>query len=233
MDSNLMSKTNQEYLDSYIKNEVNNFFNDLSSDKVIKEIEDSRNALIQSFDKINFVVKHGKDFKIDSDSNTNTKKGSEVELSGFTKNLLYDEYEYSVDYIKENSSSFYSDLDTSINFSNPIFTSTDIEDILKYVIKNKTTDIISLFTNDAIYTDKILVNMAKSLGKYTKDLYTGKKFKFKKYKAISENTNLNFDISTINDNISETDVIFVDGIKLNQPIVEVSDKLNYYKITLQ
>ncbi len=233
MDSNLMSKTNQEYLDSYIKNEVNNFFNDLSSDKVIKEIEDSRNALIQSFDKINFVVKHGKDFKIDSDSNTNTKKGSEVELSGFTKNLLYDEYEYSVDYIKENSSSFYSDLDTSINFSNPIFTSTDIEDILKYIIKNKTTDIISLFTNDATYTDKILVNMAKSLGKYTIDLYTGKKFKFKKYKAISENTNLIFDISTINNNISETDAIFVDGIKLNQPIVEVSDKLNYYKITLQ
>lgn len=231
MDATLINKTDNDYLYKYLETELSVIFDDLTNNSQILSIEESRDELIKSIDKVNFIVKHGKDFLINSDTSTNTTKGTEVTLSGFTKNLLYDEYVYGVNYIKENTTKFYEDLDSSIDFNNPTFTTNDLSDILKSLLKDKKAQIISIFTDKKIYNDSVINKMKKSLDKYFTNLIEPKKFTFKKYKEIVENKNLTFTIDTSNE-VTSTDAIYVDGEKINKSPIIVKDKLNFYKLKL-
>lgn len=233
MDTILINKTNEEYLQKYLETTLTKIIDEISSDKTVSDIENSRDELIKSLDNVNFIVKFGKDFKINSDTATNSTKGTEITLSGFTKDLLYDEYKYGVEYIKTNTSKLNDELDTTIDFNNPTFTNTDISDILKVLLFDKKTEILALFTDTKIYTEKVKKKMDNSLTSFFGKKPTDKKFTTTTYKEQKENPNLKFDISNENDAITSSDTIFVDGKKLNQSPNLVTDKLNYYKLKLQ
>jgi len=230
MDSSLITKTNDEYLYKFLEKEVSTIFDDMTNNSQIYAIENSRDELIKSIDNVNFIVKHGKDFMMMPDKSTNTNVGTQVTLSGFTKNLLYDEYSYGIDYINNNTSKLYEDLDTTINFNNPTFTTSDVSEIMKSILKNKKNNLLNIFTDRSLYNDNVLKKMSNSLDKFFNDSPTEKKFKLGKYKDYVEKI-LSYTINTTTD-ANPSDTIYVDGDKINKSPILVKDKLNYYKTKL-
>jgi len=93
-------------------------------------------------------VKYGYDVKIDKDVLT---QGT---LSGFTYDLLYDEYENCVNYIQENTDKLYEDLDTTINFNTPDISTDTLSELLSVLLKEEDrSDFIAVFSGDTIIFD--------------------------------------------------------------------------------
>ena len=210
-----------ELLKPYLKKTIESLIDELTDKPTLGDFEKTRNSLISSIDKLNFVVKYGKDFK------TEDKKGTEVTLSGFTANLLYSEYDDCIDYIKTNSTKFYEDLDDSINFINPTITDNDLSDILSVWLQDKKTEIIKLFESDTtIFDERTRNNLSKRLDKFI-NVPKEKKFNFKKFKERKNKKEIKFSISGSNE-VTSGDIL-TDSNKLNSKKVSVTDKLNYYK----
>ena len=155
-------------------------------------------------------------------------KKYEIELSGFTRNLLYNEYSYCIDYINNNNVKLYSDLDTTINFKQPIFTTQDVSDILSVLLQTDKNTILELFKTDTkFYDSKTVSNFEKSFDKYI-TIPSTKNFKFDKIKPRKNDNNVFYDIS--NETETSDSGLIEEGIKLNSSKVDVTNNLNYYKI---
>ena len=205
-----------------VKELVNKKLDDLLEEKTIKEYELIRNKLISSLDPLNFLTKYERDFKIFKG------KKYEIELSGFTRNLLYNEYSYCIDYINNNNVKLYSDLDTTINFKQPIFTTQDVSDILSVLLQTDKNTILELFKTDTkFYDSKTVSNFEKSFDKYI-TIPSTKNFKFDKIKPRKNDNNVFYDIS--NETETSDSGLIEEGIKLNSSKVDVTNNLNYYKI---
>jgi hypothetical protein len=210
-----------ELLKPYLTKTIETILNELVEKQTITDFEKTRNSLISTLDKLNFVVKYGKDFKM------NGVKGYEATLSGFTANLLYNEYDDCINYISTNHSKFYDDLDNSINFINPVITSNDLSDLLSVLLQDKKTEIIKLFESDmTIFDERTRNNLSKRLDKFIV-IPKEKNFKFKKFKKRKNNKEIKFSINTETEVTSGT--IIEDAKKINSSKVSVTEKLNFYK----
>jgi hypothetical protein len=224
--TNAVPKANN-YLKEYLISFVTDRVGQMTSEKNIASIEDLRNELIKSLDKANFVIKYGYDAKLDDTQTEATK----ADLSGFTYNLLYSEYNSCIDYIVKNSAQFYDGLDTSINYNNAMLSLstsefTTIMKSLLYPVDSKTF-IKECFGKDqttfnSTLTDKI-ESKYKSFVKETKS----KLFKFSKF-TENNNKNLNFNIILPQSKITDSTIVD-EIIKLNKTPNDVIKELNYYR----
>jgi hypothetical protein len=213
-----------EYLDSFIKQTIDY----LNSDTNLKSIESLRDNLVSSLDNVNFIVKYGYDAKLDEGKTTGTR----ADLSGFTANILYDEYSTCIDYINKNSDKFYEDLDVSINYSNATTKLTDeqFSNIMKDLLSRvPSTEFMSnTFGKDTtVFNGDLTKKLEKAYTKFV-NVTSQKEFKVTKFKERARDIDVIFEITT--ESLIDDNSIVNELISLNKtPNIPINE-LNYYKI---
>jgi len=219
------TKLVKDYLALFITEKID----DMNSDTNLQSIEKSRTDLIQSLDKVNFIVKYGYDVKL----NENKNEANKGILSGFTYDQLYNDYSSCIEYITKNSDQFYEDLDISINYSNAIDSLSDeqfsniMSDLLSTV--SSTEFISKTFGKDTILFD---VKLTEKLSKRYENFVNKtdvKKFKFSKFKERARDIDLIYDVTMPEPVITDSNIID-EIIKMNKtPNIPINE-LNYYRV---
>jgi len=211
----------KDYLTIFIKDTIDK----IKLNQDIKDFEEVRDDLIINFDRVNFIVNHGYDAKLSKDDET---KATKAELSGFTYNMIYKEYSSCIDYIEKNSSKFYTDIETTINYDNPveIISNNDFKKIISELLYsvNGTTFMKEVFSKDEkTFDDRLIEKLTKTYNKFV-DKIEPKKFKNSKF--VSNNkTKLEFGITE-----SDADTSIIEELKkLNTSPNSVTNKLNFYR----
>lgn len=214
-----------ELLQPYFIKVIEKKINSITEKDQIKDFLKVRNEIIQTLDGLNFLVKYGYDVKM-----PDSTKAIKGELSGYTYNLLYDEYENCIDHFTNNSDKLYEDLDTSINFNSPTITTNTLSEFLSVLLKKEDkSDFKSVFAVDTtIFDTNTVEKMEKKFDSFISDEIKDKKFKFKKLKKRKNDKEISFKVteSDITDNniISEAKKL---KSKNNVPVS--GNKLNYYR----
>jgi hypothetical protein len=206
-------------LNTLIEEEVNKM-----SEVDLKDIGEKRNNLIKTLDNLNFVVNYGYDVSLIS------QKTNEISLSGFTSNLLYDEYSSCIELLDESSSKFYEDLDTtSLNFYNPEIDNDLLKTLLSVLLKDRKMEILdTLKVDSTIINDNTQSKLLKKLDKFFNVSFKNKNFKIKIPKRKKENE-LKFTI------LSQNELTDVDAknsaikTKSTKPTKIINNKLNYFR----
>jgi len=198
---------------------TSNIIDKFTENSNLKDVESARNLLINTFDKVNFLVKNQFDGTIDGTTFNYSN------LSGFTSAAFYSEYSNVVDYIKNQNSDFEGALDNSFDFRTDSLTDDQFLEILSILLqgqKDKIVEAYRSFTTDEIADkiDEILVDFIQT--PKPKKLNLGNFPKRKNSKDI---------VYTI----SSTDYLTDDTIKTNllnifdNGKVKLGTTLNYYK----
>lgn len=222
-----------EFLRPYITKLIEDKIGSLSENDQVKNFDERRNQLIIALDKVNFLVKYGYDAQLDSKSD----KAIKATLSGYTSNLIYDEYKTCIEHIKDNTSKFYEELDNTIDYNNPVITSEILGSILSVLLSstgayNKGT-LMNVFDADKTIFDENTVEKLKK--KITSFIEEPKevKFKFKKMKERKNSNPISFNVipavlpatNEITDSAVKEQVTHLNSTKV--PII--SGKLNYFR----
>ena len=227
---------NEKILKPFFTKFTETVLDEIGNGNVLSELELPRNSLLTSLDSVNFVVKFGKDAKVEKEKVTSST------LSGFTADLLYKEYNTCIDYIDSNTPKMYEDLTSNINFNNPNITQSDFEKIMKQLLYSYFT-IFSDYLNNkpsspydtlpkldtALYPEKTIEKFLKRVEKFNEPTDT-KKFKFTNFKSRKSNKEIKF---TTNVTAEETDATIIEESKKvhSDNLSAQSDKLNYYRST--
>jgi hypothetical protein len=218
-----IQKTN-DLLRPHIKTLVTNRINSITEDDKLKSLEDVRNKLTQTLDKVNYLVKNQKDVIIKDD------KVQEVTLSGYTYDKIYNEYSSCIEYLNKNSTLLTEGIDTTINFNNPTVDVTTLKKLLSSWLSSdeEKNALLKLFENDTIIFDNNTVTNLKNRLNQFVVTPTDKKFKFKKFKERKSNKKITFNIETTVE--STNDSLIEESKKLfSKTVSPVGTKLNYYK----
>jgi hypothetical protein len=214
-----------ELLKPYLNKFIGEKIDKLSSNVQVNNVEDSRNKLIESLDKVNFLVKYGYDAKVEAD------KSTKAVLSGYTYNLIYNEYSSCIDYITENNTKLYDKIDNTIDFKTITLTPEIYGSILSTLLsfEDGGTKLMNIFAVDTtIFNSNTIEKLTKKLNKFIeapKDV----EFKFKKFKERKTENKITFPISLTED-ITDNDVK-TQLTSLNTSNAPIRDgKLNYYRL---
>jgi hypothetical protein len=215
-----MVKSN-EYLKPLITKIVEDKLNELIDTNPFSEFESVRDSLIKNLDYVNFLVKFGKDTMVMGEDVT------DAVLSGYTYDLLYNEYSSCVDYIEKNTPKMFVDLTSTINFNTPTIGSIEFERIMTVFLQEKVNEIVKVYENDqTIFPENIRKKIRNKIEDFVEEL-KDKKLKFSKFKERKNSKKITFPLTTTN---LSTDATFnEESIKVHSDNVEVKDKLNYYK----
>lgn len=212
----------KKYLPSIINTKIKN---DLVNDTRCREFESLRNNLIVSLDKVNFLVKYHYDGKI---VDSNGDPGLKVTLDGFMIDDFYNQYSNVVDYISNNTSLFYDNLDNSINFNLPVVSESDLKSILQVLLVDQKDVILNLYkAQPTTFSSKVIDDIEGNLIDFLKNQPTPVKFKFKKFPKRTNNKKFSFNI-TLEDSITDQNMLS-DLKKLNSSTNVEPNKLNYYR----
>jgi hypothetical protein len=213
-----------ELLQPFFKDFIEKEINGISDKKQLGDFITVRNEVIEAFDKLNFVVKYGYDVKTVRPVVT---KGT---LSGFTYNLLYDEYENCVTHFQENSDKLYEDLDTSINFNSPVISTDTLSELLSVLLKKEDkTSFKAVFLVDTIvFDEKTVEKIDKKFDSFISSPPRDKSFRFKKLKNRKNEKEISFVVteSELTDDEIKKEV---EKLKSKNNIPPTDDKLNYFR----
>ena len=217
----LLTDTNNKILKTFLITEiVEKKINELTDSKVLSDLEKSRNELIKVLDKSNFVIKNSKDSSLkDSIINSST-------MSGFTSDLLYNEYKTCIDYIETNAPKLIEDLGTNITFLNPTIQSSDFDFIISQLLNNSVDSLMSKFTDASLYPESLKKQLRKRVEKFI-NAPEEKKFKLTKFKSRKSEKEIKFTVATTSEEID--DDIKDEVNKIFSDSNDVTDKLNFYR----
>ena len=215
-----LAKSN-EYLKPLITKIVEDKLNELIDTNPFSEFESVRDSLIKSLDYVNFLVKFGKDTMVMGEDVT------DAVLSGYTYDLLYNEYSSCVDYIEKNTPKMFVDLTSTINFNAPTIGSIEFERIMTVFLQEKVNEIVKVYENDqTIFPENIRKKIRNKVEDFVEEL-KDKKFKFSNFKERKNSKEIKFTVTT--NNLSTDATFNEESKKVHSDNVEVTDKLNYYK----
>ena len=203
----------------------------LSSNEKVIGVENSRDELIKSLDKVNFLVKYGYDAKSEKGG-----AGTKAVLSGYTYNLIYDEYESCIEYITENNDRLYEKINNTIDFKSITLTPEIYGSILSSLLsfedgKSKLMDVFAVDTT--IFKTETVEKLKKRLDKFV-ETPDDVKFKFKKFKNQKTENPITFQIipPTPGDEVITDDAIKTELTSLNSSDSPIKNlKLNYFRKT--
>jgi mevalonate pyrophosphate decarboxylase len=153
-------------------------------------------------------------------------------LSGYTSNLIYDEYKSCIDYIKDNTSKLYENIDNTIDYTNPTITSEILGSLLSVLLSlsgayNKDT-LMKVFDADKTIFDE---NTVEKLNKKLTSFIEGTKtvdFKFKKMKERKNSNPISFNVSSTEEITDPSIVTQVTNLN-SKKVPTIEGKLNYYR----
>lgn len=210
-----------EYLQPLFKTILEEKLNELIDTNPFSELESVRDSLISSLDDVNFLVKFGKDTMVIGENVT------DAVLSGYTYDLLYNEYSSCVDYIEKNTPKMFQDLSSTINFNNPTISSLDFEKIMKVFIEEKINEIVKIYESDTtIFPDNLRRKIKNKIEDFV-DKPKDKNFKFSNFKPRKNSKEIKF--SVISNNLASDATFIEESKKVHSDNVQTTTKLNYYK----
>jgi hypothetical protein len=216
----LLIDTNNKIIKPFIKNVIDKKINDLLDNKIEKGLEDTRNDLIKTLEKLNFVIKNAKD------STVKDGKAKSLTFSGFTSDLLYKEYESCITYIEENHPKLVEDLSTNITFLNPTISSSDFDFMMSELLYDEVDSLMKLFVDASLYPEAIKNKLKTRLNSFVKKP-NEKIFKLTKFKDRKNDKEIRFDVISITD---ETNSTIISEVKqIFSETNEVTNKLNFYR----
>ena len=186
-----------ENLRSALKSIVDETIGVIPENSSLKKLEDSRNKVIKSFEKVNFLVKNEFDGKIDG------VQFSSTTLSGFTGTALYNQYSNIVDYFKNKHGEFNEDLDTSFDFVTGTLTDNIFVDIMSILLQGKKETITKLY--EANSTKEIADEIGEIMDKLI-EVPKEKNFRMGKFPIKKGTSKIEYDVDV-------TDYIVLDEIK--------------------
>jgi hypothetical protein len=218
-----------ELLQPYVKKLIEDKIGSLSESKTINDFDKIRNELIIALDKVNFLVKYGYDAKLDSKDNS---KAFKAVLSGYTSNLIYDEYKTCIEYITDNSSKLYEKMDNTVDFSNPTITSEILGSILSVLLSmsgpyNKDTLKKVFEVDKTIFDENIIEKIDKKLSNFIEE-EKSVDFKFKKLKPRKDDKPISYNVTSTEEITDPSVVTQVTNLNLTK-VPSISGKLNYYR----
>jgi len=215
----------QPYFKTTIETKINSITDKVQillsgSDGFIKQ----RDEVIESLDKVNFLVKYGYDAKITGTTVT------KCVLSGFTYNLIYDEYENCIEHFTNNTNKLYEDLDTTINYNNPTITTSVLSELLSVLLKETDKEgFKNVFKIDtSIFDTNTMNKIERKYDSFISDSIKDKRFRLKKLKKRKNNKEISFAKSTeseVTDDAVKSEVKKLKDKNKTQPI---NNKLNYF-----
>ena len=210
-----------EYLQPLIKTIIEDKLNEIIDTNPFSELESVRDSLISSLDDVNFLVKFGKDTMVMGEDVT------DAVLSGYTYDLLYNEYSSCIDYIEKNTTKMFQDLSSTINFNNPTISSIDFERIMTVFLEEKVNEIVKVYESDTtIFPENLKKKIRNKIEDFV-DKPKDKNFKFSNFKERKNSKEIKF---TITSNNLASDATFIEeSKKVHSDNVQTTTKLNYYK----
>ena len=159
--SDPLMKKSEELLKPYVSTTIGTIIDGIPN-TCINDVEKNRNIIIAILDKLNFMVEtDGHDGSLSG----TTAQG--VDLESFTYDKLYGVYSDLISYMQDKASEFTEDLDTSFVFSrNTIMTADDLSYFLSVLLYPHKQDILNLYSDKTIFTDRITKQMGKRLDKF-------------------------------------------------------------------
>ena len=210
----------EQILEKFIDDLITEIGEEFESNKSITSVEKGRNELIQTLDKLNFIIEHNVDgFLTDIGS-------TETTLSGYTDGF-YDKYESVIEHIQDRHSKFTEDLDVSYMFNLPKDTMTEevYTELLEILLYDYKEDILALFKVGNSFSNKIN-KIDRKLTRFV-DKPKAIDVNLKKF-PVKKDTNPI--IYTIGDEDGEFDTTEKEEFtKIMSSKVALMNKLNYYK----
>jgi hypothetical protein len=234
-----LSTETEDSFKPIIKKLIDDKIDGIGDLKLIKDLDDFRNKIIEKIDLANFMVKFGKDCEISGTTYY------EIAITGFSQTNFYSQYEQLIPYCNSVYTSMNSKFNTPYDFDtldgiSYSLKSDDIINLLKYLVKNdlqsiresfKKVDIsdISIEGNNFTLLDKISIRLQRVLP--TSGMTVD-------YSDIKPTPNQKNDKQLIYDAglPVEIDVLDPEGkkpimnkIMVNKKTPPVGNKLNYYR----
>jgi hypothetical protein len=173
----------KKIIDPLILTYVTEFLTSVRDNKLIGDLEKSRDLLVEEIDKVNFIMlTNGIDGKTDKEIIT------AQQLTDFNHTDFYDKYNNAIDLINSKGAIFTENLDPTFNFTSVSFNDDSYKKLLSFIIKGKIDTIITQYNSSADNElfDKNAVNkIEKRLKKFISnnlDDPKDKKFKYKEVK---------------------------------------------------
>lgn len=218
-----------EFLRPYLKKYIGDKIDTLSSNEKILEVESSRDELIASLDKVNFLVKYGYDAKLDKGG-----AASKAVLSGYTSNLIYNEYSSCIEYITDNTDKLYEKINNTIDFKTIILTPEIYGSILSSLLsfEDGKPKLMKIFEADTTIFNTITVEkLTKRLDKFV-EVPDNVNFKFKNFKKRKTDNPIIFEMAPISpgDEVITDNEVIIQLTSLNSENAPIRNgKLNYFR----
>lgn len=210
-------------LKPFISKKVQEIVDNIGGYYPINELEFSRNKLISSLDKVNYLVYYLHDGMIEKENYTSAT------LSGYTYDLIYNKYSKCIDFIGSNHTKLTSHIDGTIDFNSPssITTNQSIT-MLSVLLKPYRDDIYKLYAADTlVFRPNVeLPIISKALDKFF-NVPNKISYKLNKFPELTDTKTVTFGISSqdpITDTTEKTNLKNINSTK-----VGIGTKLNYYK----
>ena len=217
-----------EVLYNYTIPEIEKLMDSVTSKKILPDFEVNRDKIITTLDKLNFIVEHGYDVKIDRG---NSIKAELTTITGNTSSF-YGEYENCITYIEDNVNKFYEGIDTtSVDFVTLQFTDDVVKSIISQIFSDKKSLLVGRikFEVEDLMGKKITDPMMNMIDEKLTSLFKSPKslkFKFKKSPTRKNNANVSYNIvQSSTDTTEQIKNIF----KTKYKVSKLNEKLNYYK----
>jgi hypothetical protein len=203
-------------LTSILKEVIGKF----TENAALLDLESSRNKVISTLDKVNFIVENQGDGMI---SGTTFNFAT---LSGLTSSDFYSKYSSVVTYIQNNHSKLTDDLDNSVNFNSLTLDNNLVYNFLSVLLQgyvDKITDDYLSNSNSetALKVHEILTSFVKTPSE--------KKFKLGKTPVKKDDKGINYSISNVDYLTDDSVKTKLMNIKNNGRVDLVGATLNYYK----
>jgi hypothetical protein len=186
----------------------------------VKQLESSRNNVVSTLDKVNFLVRNEGDGKIDGTTFSKTT------LSGFTSSGFYSEYSSVITYLKDQHSDFTSDLDGTFGFLTDSIDETLLTEFLGILLQGQREVLFKLLKEK--YDFRTADRLCFKYDEFVKTVKP-KNFRLGKFPKRKNGNEITYKINTT-DYITDDDVKTSLSNIFNNGRVDLIDMtLNYYK----
>jgi hypothetical protein len=203
-----------------LKDILNKTIDGFTENSALIELESSRNKLISTFDKVNFIVENQGDGMI---SGTTFNLAT---LSGLTSSDFYGTYSSVVTYIQNNHTKLTESLDTSVNFNSLTLTNNLVSDFLSVLLQGHITTITDMYASTI---NETTAQKAYDILNDFIETPSEKKFKLSKPPALKNDKGINYTISSVEYITDDTVKTKLMNIKNNGKVNLIGTTLNYYK----
>jgi outer membrane protein OmpA-like peptidoglycan-associated protein len=220
-------KRSDDIIKNHILGIINNNMDVLSSEKM-DSIESGRNKIINTIDRLNFVISGGIDGKLEKDNKT-----TGLQLNNFNDANFYEKYSKVIDFItKETTESFNNGLDATIDFGNLRSGSSISDDTFKKILgvffKKEVTGIADLYKTNTLDDKLFTTHIIKKITNKLEDLVITTKEKKIKFKHPTAKNSKAIEYTTTSYNLSTAEASALGNIH-NQADKSDDTKLNFIR----